>query len=607
MNSPPSPSTDTLLPGWVMALLLFKKLVIWGLFFAIIYLGREFFFLGFMTFIFSYMALHVVNWWMNRLWPGRDFPGRRKLLTVLVFLCLPVLMFGVGFLVMPHLVSQAQHFIGWVSQTNPEAEVAHLLEGMLAPSEFEQQFGNAQDPRYQKALLDFQKSGDRYVKQYLDFSRLQNWLEGGFNRQFSDVLRSKWRTQLVNEGVASKAFEKWFLTVKYPAKQQTRDVSTASGKQLDSDAQDWLRLTTNSTAQEALQQVCRSPRLAAYLQEEWINDVINQELSSASSSAQYAAQFQQYYEQTRKQKPDQVPYSLDEYLTLQQARTHGQHAFSEALSKLRPQVAGLQQDQVKADFETATKHQLFEQWWNTSSPAKFIRHELETHLSGNASGTMESMLASLLNVPLDICTAMLLSFLICIDFPAMRRAIQRLRNTWLREVYDEIVPALSSLAKLIGTSMYAQGLIALCNAVLVFIGLTYFGVEHALLLSMAVFLLCLIPTLGMIISWVLIVIVALIQPGGGFLLAIKVTSLVAVVVVLETFVFSPRILGKMMELHPVLIIAILPIAHSFFGIWGLLLAIPVAVFIINEVIFKAERAGTDQVQPGRHVEPATGI
>ena len=83
--------------------------------------------------------------------------------------------------------------------------------------------------------------------------------------------------------------------------------------------------------------------------------------------------------------------------------------------------------------------------------------------------------------------------------------------------------------------------------------------------------------------------VALLQPGGGMGLAIKATSLVAVVVILETFVFSPRILGKMMELHPVLIIAILPIAHAFFGIWGLLLAIPVAVYVINEVIFRKEK------------------
>jgi len=37
-------------------------------------------------------------------------------------------------------------------------------------------------------------------------------------------------------------------------------------------------------------------------------------------------------------------------------------------------------------------------------------------------------------------------------------------------------------------------------------------------------------------------------------------------------------------LHPALIIIILPIAHYFFGIWGLILAVPVSVYVINDVI-----------------------
>lgn len=569
-----------------MVYVLMKKVIIWGLFFAVIYLAREFFFLAFMTFLFSYMALSVVDWTMKRFWPGRDLPGRRRLITAGIFLCMPVLLLGIGILIMPHLVTQAQHFIGWASRINPETEVARMLEGMVSHSEFEQEYGNPQDPRYQKALAEFQKSGDRYVKQYLDFPSLEGWIEGSFNRQFADTQRSKIRAVLASEGVSSKEFERWFTTIKYPA-YKSATVKYSSDSKEPASQQDALSLLASTTsAPEMLLRVRHDPMASAILREEWLKDTVEREMSAAKATPAYVEQFQKYYEEQRKLKPEQVPYTFDEFLTLQSARSQGQHAFSEAMTRLRPAAGKENEAQLKVDFETSVKHDLFQKWWNTSSPAKFIRHEIESSTSGNATGRMESMLTSLLNVPLDLSTALLLSFLICIDYPAMKRAGQRLRETWLREVYDEIVPALTSLGHLVGTSMYAQGLIAVCNAVLVFCGLIFFGVDHAALLGMAVFLLCLIPTLGTIIAWVLIVLVALVQPGGGVGLAVKATSVVAVVVVLETFVFSPRILGKLMELHPVLIIAILPVAHSFFGIWGLLLAIPVSVYVINKVILR---------------------
>jgi len=584
-NNSSSPKAD-LLPGWQRAIEVIKKLVIWGLFFAIIYLARDFFFLAFMTFLFSYIALNLIHWTMNRFWPGRELPGVRRLVTLGVFLCLPVILLAVGIFVMPHLISQAQHVIGWASRINPEVEAARMLEGFVSHAEFEQEYGNPDDPRYQKALAEFQKTGERYVKQYLDFPSLDAWVEGGFNKQFADTERSKIRASLLNEGVSGKAFEEWFTTIKYPElKTQARKDNQAKGapvRQEDS----LIRFAQSATAQETLQKVRQTPGLQATLQQDWINDSVERRIAAAKTTPAYRDQFRAYYEQCRTQKPELVIYTFDQFLVLQNARTHGQLAFGDAMDQLRPFVLQPPKTQLKKDFETAKKHELFQKWWDTSSPAKFIRHEIERNTSGDATGRMEGMLTALLNIPLDLCSALLLSFLICIDYPAMQQASRRLRETWLRDVYDEIVPALASLAKLIGTSMYAQGLIALCNAVLIFSGLTMIGVDHAALLGLAVFILCLVPTLGTIIAWVLIVIMALVQPGGGLALAAKATGIVFLVIILETFVLSPRILGRLMELHPVLILAILPVAHSFFGIWGLLLAIPVTVYVINTVILR---------------------
>jgi len=52
-----------------------------------------------------------------------------------------------------------------------------------------------------------------------------------------------------------------------------------------------------------------------------------------------------------------------------------------------------------------------------------------------------------------------------------------------------------------GSSFYSAGLIRAprwANALLTFLALTILGIEHAVLLALAVFVLCQVPTLGMV-------------------------------------------------------------------------------------------------------------
>src|SRR5262249_44718889 len=255
-----------------------------------------------------------------------------------------------------------------------------------------------------------------------------------------------------------------------------------------------------------------------------------------------------------------------------------------AMEKMHPRSEEDREEKVRGDFEAAKQHELFQKWWGESGHGRVIRRVLGGVVGTGQTDKLESHLASLLDVPVSLGTALLLSFFICIDFPRLKRGVQGLRQTWLREVYDEMAPAFTSLGRLIGRAMHAQGLIALCNAILMFVALSVLGVAHPMLLSGAVFVLCLVPTLGMFLAWVLVAVVALIQPDGGVGLALKASLAVLGVSLVETFVLSPRILGRMMELHPVLIIALLPLAQYFFGVWGLILATPVAVYVIYELI-----------------------
>jgi predicted PurR-regulated permease PerM len=576
---PETPDQQGRMPRWA------TRLVIWGLFLFAIYLVRDFFFTGFLTFVFCYLILGVVGWGMARLSTDRDRPWLRRVLVLAVFAVVPVVFLIIGFLVGPRLLDQAQRAAGWFSNLDAETETARLVESSVGASEFTRQYGTPEDPRYAKGLEEFRATGAQHVTAYQDFPAITAMVEGSFVKQFTPAERTRARQRLVHLGAGSKEFTQWFLARKVPELQQQARERSVDRTQDTSELAALVRAAAKKKPEELLEYARHEPAMLAVLRQEWIQDGEDQAIQTARDTPDYQKAFRDAYDHVRVHHPTSIPYTFEQYLTLKQAQADGVRAFGDALEAIHPTAPEHREAQLRADFEAAKKHELFQQWWSTSSTATFLRHHLRGGLAQWGSDQVERMIAAIVNLPLAIGTALLLSLFICIDFPRLRQGVRALRDTWLRDVYDELAPAMSSLGTLIGRSLQAQGLIAMCNAVMMFLALEFLGVAHAALLSAAVFVLCLVPTLGMVISWALICGMALIQPGGGVMLAVKASGAVLVVIMLETFVFSPRILGKMMELHPVLIIAILPIAQYFFGVWGLILATPVAVFVLYEMIF----------------------
>lgn len=43
-----------------------------------------------------------------------------------------------------------------------------------------------------------------------------------------------------------------------------------------------------------------------------------------------------------------------------------------------------------------------------------------------------------------------------------------------------------------------------------------------------------------------------------------------------------------LELHPILTLAVLVVSEHVFGVWGLVTAVPIAVFLVDYVIFRKD-------------------
>ena len=72
--------------------------------------------------------------------------------------------------------------------------------------------------------------------------------------------------------------------------------------------------------------------------------------------------------------------------------------------------------------------------------------------------------------------------------------------------------------------------------------------------------------------------------AGGFGLSLAAIALVVIVHAIEAYLLNPLIYGKHLKLNPVLTLIILYVSYHAFGFWGLLLGVPVARYIIHDVL-----------------------
>ena len=166
----------------------------------------------------------------------------------------------------------------------------------------------------------------------------------------------------------------------------------------------------------------------------------------------------------------------------------------------------------------------------------------------------------------------------------MRRGVRRLQGSRVKDFYLEIAPGLISFGRLIGRAFQAQAVIAFFNTVLTFLLIRILGIDNPLFLCVIVFFCSFIPVLGVVLSSIPIAIIAIAQPDGGVWLAFLAVVGILLIHLVEAWILNPKILGDMLHLHPVLVLAILAIGEHFFGVWGLLLGVPVIVYILRFVI-----------------------
>ncbi len=192
--------------------------------------------------------------------------------------------------------------------------------------------------------------------------------------------------------------------------------------------------------------------------------------------------------------------------------------------------------------------------------------------------------SSVLGYVSSFLLAVLFSFLVVLDLPGLRRGVAGLAHTKVGFIYSEVADNIATFAKVLGRALEAQLFIAVCNTILTAIGCWILGIGNIPVLSAIVFLCSFIPVAGVFISSTPICLLALQDSSGGFGLMVMAIGMILVVHAIETYVLNPRIYGHHMRMNTVLVLIVLTVGHKMFGVWGLILGIPIVNYFFRHAI-----------------------
>lgn len=584
------------IPEWLP----WEKILTWTLFLLSIYALRHFFLIFFLTFIVSYSMRGVVVF-LERTFFRRS--GRRSVQTGLAVFCFLGLLgglYGTGAYFVPELYSQGQELVKKVSnpKKNHKAQFDEFLATSIGRWLFQQKYGERGTDSYNEAFHRSRLSASEHE----EFSEASKALREDFERNLFQKRQIR--------GVDTYRFDadnlelrEWILRVKAPQElEKDRERYQASWETLYRKQEFQLPVVTTPLSaltsgerEDALLkfvtgELLKDEQLRASLEEEWRNWAAKQYAKDyrKRNSGEYLKAFEAFYDEVHEPRKEELPYSFEVFLRLDSALADSPAAFDRALQEYRKETPEQRVDREQVQFERKERLALIGEWKKGELAGK-IQTKMEEWVVATMSRVgiwVTETFPKLLVLPMEILLVLLLSFFITIDVPRLHAGILKLRESRMRHAYDEIVPGLVSFGKLIGRAFQAQGVIAIANTILTFLAIKFLGIQNAAFLCALVFLCSFIPVLGVVLSSVPIAIVAITQEDGGFMLAVWAIVAILIVHFIETSMLNPKILGDMLHLHPVLVLAILAISEHFFGVWGLLLGVPVAVYIIRFVILE---------------------
>ncbi len=217
--------------------------------------------------------------------------------------------------------------------------------------------------------------------------------------------------------------------------------------------------------------------------------------------------------------------------------------------------------------------------------------EISNYLSGlsNLADVLFSGGASFLNIAASIFgnLALILATLILSFYLVVNQAgVEKFLRTILPIIHEEYIIGIYLRArKKLGLWLQGQILLMFIVGFISFLGLQLLGVKYSLVLGILAGLLEIVPIVGPIFIGALAFLVAV---SKSLTLGLYVILLFLLIQQVESHLLTPMIMRKTVGISPVVVVIALLAGAQIAGFVGIILAVPVAVFI-QEIIYDYER------------------
>jgi predicted PurR-regulated permease PerM len=180
---------------------------------------------------------------------------------------------------------------------------------------------------------------------------------------------------------------------------------------------------------------------------------------------------------------------------------------------------------------------------------------------------------------LQLFLALLLSLFFLLEKPRLVAFTKQFKNSKLAAFYHEIEFFGEKFARTFGKVIEAQFVIAIVNTILSVIALWIMDFPHLLGLGIMIFFLGLIPVAGVIISLFPLSLIA--YTIGGFIQVFYVLLAIVIIHAIEAYILNPKLMSSKTDLPIFYTFIVLIFSEHFFGVWGLIIGIPIFVFLLD--------------------------
>lgn len=180
---------------------------------------------------------------------------------------------------------------------------------------------------------------------------------------------------------------------------------------------------------------------------------------------------------------------------------------------------------------------------------------------------------------LNVILAIILSLFFMLEKSNIVTFIKKFEQSKISGFYHYFELFSKNFLNSFGKVIQAQLMIAVVNTVLSLIGLYFLGFPNLIALGAMIFILSLIPVAGVIISFIPLSLIAF--QIGGIMHIVYMVALVLIIHAIESYFLNPKFMSDKTDIPIFFTFVILIVSEHFMGVWGLLLGIPLFIFVLD--------------------------